>query len=241
MFRPTQIIRYSLSVFSTEAWSCRGIAIRMAAILVSLSAVQVSFAGTVYRWTDEEGQRHMESIIPADDAKLGYEVLDDRSFRVLKKVNRALTEDELVAADATREIERKKQLVIEASARHDRTLLATYMSVDGMEMARNGQINTLNSIIESTERTRERLKSNLDDLIGSAASYERDSRKVPVSTVKDIEAVRAQILSQDKIIEENYIKQSTIIAQFTDDIARFKELKGLVDQAEVVPLKLPQN
>ena len=228
MFRISQ----PLNRFSHPHWM---------AVLLCLSVTQATFAGTLYRWTDEQGQRHMETIIPADQAKLGYEVLDDRSFRVLKKVHRALTAEELVAAEAAKEIERKKQLAIEAAARHDRTLLATYMSVDGMEMARNGQINTLNSIIESTERTRERLKSNLDDLIGSAASYERDGRKVPASTVQDIEAVRAQILSQDNIIEENHDKQRTITKQFGIDIARFKEIKGIVDLPEPVPVSSLQN
>ena len=215
--------------------------LRPVALLLGLAITQVAVSGTLYRWTDEQGQRHMETIIPADQARLGYEVLDDRSFRVLKKVHRALTPEELVAAEAAKEVERKKQLATEAAARRDRTLLATYMSVDGMEMARNGQINTLNSIIESTERTRERLKSNLDDLIGSAASYERDGRKVPVSAVKDIEAVRAQILSQDNIIEENHLKQQTIAAQFGSDIKRFKQLKGIVDQPEIVPLSAVKN
>ena len=223
------------------AGEVRQVISRTTVLLLGIAISQAAISGTLYRWTDEQGQRHMETIIPADDARLGYEVLDDRSFRVLKKVHRALTVEELAIAEAAKEVERKKKIATEAAVRHDRTLLATYMSVDGMEMARNGQINTLNSIIESTERTRERLRSNLDDLIGSAASYERDGRKVPVSTEEDIEAVRGQILSQDNIIEENHQKQHTITAQFGADIERFKQLKGIVDLPKTEPLSSLQN
>ncbi len=197
--------------------------------LVTLAVSIPVSAGTLYRWTDENGQRHMESIIPADQARLGYEVLDDQNFRVIKRVERELTADELAAAEKARQIEEEKQRLAENAARHDRTLLATYMSVDDMQMALQGQLRTLESIIESTERTRARLKDNLDDLIASAANYSRDGRKVPKSQEQGIADVRAQIERQTEIIEDNREKQRLISEQFESDIVRFKQLKGIVD------------
>ena len=203
--------------------------VRVAAGLVVLACSASAVAGNLYRWTDGQGQRHMESTIPADQAKFGYEVVDDRTFRVIKKVGRQLTDEELAAAAREAEAEAEKQRLQEAKERHDRTLLATYVSVDDMEMARNGQFNTLDLIIESTERTMERLQANLDDLIASAAGYERDGRKVPPRTEKSIETVKGQIERQREIIAENELKKSQIAEQFATDIARFRELKGIVE------------
>jgi len=101
--------------------------------------------------------------------------------------------------------------------------------VDDMQMARNGQLGTLELMIESTRRTRERLKTNLDDLIGSAAAFERDGKAVPKNTENDIANIRQQIELQTEIINENREKQRLIAAQFDDDISRFKTLKGIVD------------
>jgi hypothetical protein len=205
-----------------------------AAAALSVTVITSVHAGNLYRWTDANGQRHMESIIPADQAKLGYEVVDDRTFRVLKTVGRALNEEELAAAEKAQAIEKQKNLEQQRAARHDRTLLATYMSVDDMQMARNGQLGTLELMIESTRRTRERLKTNLDDLIGSAAAFERDGKPVPKRTEKAIANVRQQIELQTEIINENREKQRLIAAQFDADISRFKTLKGIVDPATPV-------
>ena len=200
-----------------------------AAVALTVPLVTPANAGNLFRWTDADGQRHMESIIPADQAKLGYEVLDDRNFRVLKTVGRALNKEELAAAEKKQAIEAEKKLAQERAERHDRTLLATYMSTDDMEMARNGQLRTLDSMIESTQRTRGRLETNLDDLIGSAAAFERDSKPVPKRTEKDIANIRQQIELQTKIISDNREKQQLLTAQFDADIRRFKALKGIVD------------
>lgn len=213
----------------------RQTAATLAATLLGALAIMPVAAGTIYRWTDENGQRHMETSIPANQAKLGYEVLDDSNFRVLKKVGRALNEEELAAAVKAQEAEAAAKQLAESAERHDRTLLATYMSVDDMQMARNGQLRTLDSIIESTERTRDRLKVNLDDLIASAAGYERDGRSVPKRVEDNINNVRGQIDRQTQIIEENRDKQNQIAAQFSADITRFKTLKGIVDPIEPIP------
>jgi hypothetical protein len=217
----------------------------LTAILTSLLLCSAVQAGTLYRWTDSEGQRHMETIIPADQAKLGYEVLDGRTFRVLRKVHRALNEEELIVAQQQQEADAAAERAKQQAERHDRTLLATYMSVDDMQMARNGQLRTLDSLIESTERTQERLQANLNDLIASAAGYERDGQAIPKRTEADISNVREQIERQNELIAENHTKQAQITTQFNADIDRFRSLKGIVVLEETVEpppsMALPTN
>jgi len=204
----------------------------IAAMLIGITLSAPANSGTLYRWTDEQGQRHMETIIPADQAKLGYEVLNDQNFRVIERVHRALTAEELAVAVAAQQAEVEAKLLQQEAARRDRTLLATYMGVDDMQMTRNGQLRTLDSLIESTQRSLERLTTKLESLIASAASYERDGRAIPKNTEKNIENVRREMARQTRLIEENRDKQLQITDQFDTDINRFKTLKGIIDPVE---------
>jgi len=214
----------------------RAAAPSIAAALFSVALAAPANAGTLYRWTDDQGQQHMETIIPANQARLGYEVLDDRNFRIIKRVMRALTDEELAAALEAQLEGAAAKLIQEKIARHDRTLLATYMSVDDMQMARNGQLLTLDSIIASSQSTRERLTSNLDELIAAAAGWERESKRIPKGIQKNIVKIREEIDRQTQIIDENHEKQQQITEQFVADISRFKELKGITDSATTLEL-----
>lgn len=200
--------------------------------LVALSLLLVVIAlplhaGTLYRWVDSDGVRHMETLIPPEEAQNGYEVVDDRSFRVIQTVPRALTGQELEAETLKQEAKAQQQREVELAARHDRTLLSIYTTVEDMEMARDGQLETLESIRGSIKETLAQMRKNLDDMIASAAGFERDGRPVPPKLLTDIETTKKQVAVHEQSLTENRAKQDEVVRTFTLDIARFKALKGI--------------
>ena len=183
-------------------------------------------AGTLYRWKDDKGITHMETFIPPEETQGGYEVLDDRNFRVIEKVPPALTEEELKAAKAAQAEEARRQREAELQARRDRTLLATYASLDDMQMARDGQLRTIESIIQSVEQTISQQQEHLQSLQERAAQAEQRGRKVPQKTLDAIADTKQQISLNEAALEENRAKRVAIEETFSEDMERFRALKG---------------
>lgn len=196
-------------------------------IPLALALPAVVQAGTLYRWLDNEGKKHVGTLIPPEFSQLGYEVLDSSTLRVIEVVPPPYTEEQLEEEarkeEALLEAERQEQ----AQIRADKALLDTYLNVDNMIMARDGQIATLQSIIDSTRSTVERLEANLDKQVELAASYERDGKKIPENILTNIAGSKAQILEQQRTIDANLAQQDEIRERFAKDIARFQELKGI--------------
>lgn len=184
-----------------------------------------TYSGTLYRWKDDKGITHMETFIPPEETKGGYEVLDDRSFRVIETVPPALTEAELEAAKIAQEAELERQRAAELQARRDRTLLATYANLDDMQMTRDGQLRTIESIIQSIEQTITQQRDQLRGLQERAAQAEQRGAKVPRKTLDAIASTEEQITLNEASLAENRKKRLEIEATFAEDMARFKELK----------------
>ncbi len=200
---------------------------RIALIFLLTGFTVAATAGTLYRWKDDKGVTHMETFIPPEHAQGGYEVLDDRSFRIIETVPAALTEEELEAAREEQQAERERQREAELQARHDRTLLATYANIDDMLMTRDGQLRTIDSIIQSIEQTILQQQEHLQSLLERAAAREQAGKKIPRQTLNAIANAREQITQIEKNLQENRAKRSDIETTFETDIARFKELSGL--------------
>lgn len=194
-----------------------------AALLLVLPA---AWGGSLYRWVDEAGIRHIESSIPPEYAQKGYEVLDDRSLRVVERVAPALSAEELAAEQQRKaEAAKREQERLEAE-RRDRALLATYSSVEDMELARDGQLKTLDALTESTRKSAERLGQNLDALIESAAGYEREGRKAPAKLLTDIDKAKHEVARLQQQVKVHQQRKQEIRDSFARDIARYKVLRG---------------
>ena len=200
---------------------------RIGPMLLLILITVTAQAGTLYRWKDDNGVTHMETVIPPEEAQGGYEILDDRNFRVIETVPPALTEEELEAAKVAQEEQARRQQEAELQARRDRTLLATYANLDDMQMARDGQLRTIESIIQSIEQTIAQQQQQLQSLQERAAQAEQRGRQVPQKTLDAIASTKQQIRLNEDSLEENRTKRVAIEETFSEDMARFRTLKGL--------------
>lgn len=183
-------------------------------------------ASTLYRWKDAEGKQHIGTVIPPEFSQLGYEVLDGGTLRVIKVVPPPYTEEQLKQAEQEQAAAEAAKKAKDMRKRADQTLLATYLSIDDLVMARDGQLTTLDSIIDSIRKTKERLEANLDQQIEAAGAYERDGKEIPKTLLDNIDASRTQIADHQAAIEEHQARQEELKKNFARDMERFKELTG---------------
>ena len=183
-------------------------------------------AGTLYRWQDEGGKTHIGTVIPQESTQLGYEVLDSSTLRVIEVVPPPFTEEQLQEMTRKREAEEAARREKELRERADKTLLDTYIDVDNMVMTRDGQLATLETIIESIQQTVARLQANLDQQIEAAAAREREGKKPSKKVLQNIADAKEQIQAQLDQVEAHRARQEEIRQTFTRDIERFKELTG---------------
>ena len=189
-----------------------------------LAAAQTA---TLYRWVDEDGVVHYGDSIPAKYAGLERQVVNEHGITV-GVIQAKKTEEEL-AEDARLEELRAEA---EQQRRRDQALLATYLTIDEIEMHRDRRVELFQAQARVTELYLRNLQRRMDSLREEAAKF-RPYNQDPEAPMIDPDLADEITRTRDTIArhEENLRKFETdeknIVARFDGDIDRFKELKGL--------------
>ncbi|MDG2376323.1 MAG: DUF4124 domain-containing protein [Woeseiaceae bacterium] len=203
--------------------------LKASALMICCLSTGIATAQTaaLYRWVDEDGVVHYGDSIPAKYAGLERQVVNEHGITV-GVVQAKKTEEEL-AADA-----RLEELRIEAELqrRRDQALLATYLTIDEIEMHRDRRVELFQAQARVTELYLRNLQRHMDSLREEAAQFQPYSED-PEAPMIDPDLVDEITQTKDTIVrhEENLRKFKTdeqnIVARFDGDIDRFKEIKGL--------------
>ncbi len=179
-----------------------------------------------YRFVDESGNMVISSSIPPHlAAKGGYTVIDDKG-RVLEKVPKALTPEQLIEKkqqDLIREALEQQRAQQEA---RDKTLLTLYSSTDDIERAMQRQLAEIEEKIRTTEGDIRRTQQNKGQKEEQAANVERSGRQVPKRILEEIKHLNSETKRLEKEIERRRSEQEEVKAKFAKDIERFRVLTG---------------
>jgi len=179
----------------------------------------------VYRCRDASGQQHMGQNIPPPCMELDVEVLDHTG-----RVVRVIPGREAMEQAAAQQSEVQ---AVKNSEQRDRTLLATYLSVADIERLRDQRIELLEQQSRVTKQYIDNLREREARLMTDVQRYRpySDKPKAPplpdhiaeeiVNTVNGL-----QVYEQE--LAKNTVEQSRLRADFDADIARVKELKGII-------------
>jgi len=214
---------------------------RLLALLLPLALAALPATAAIYKWVDEQGNTHYGSAIPPEYAKQDTrkEKLNERGQTVEIVQEKAKTPEQLAAEQRLREEEEARQREIERQRQHDRLLLSTYDSVDGLEMARAGKVRSLEGqVTVAAGQIRER-EALLERQRQRAAELERSGSQVDAKLLKDIATTEAQIARNQARIEALRAEQAQIRATYDADIARYRELKGLPPKQPAPEMKKP--
>jgi hypothetical protein len=186
-----------------------------------------AFSDNLYRYENDAGGTVVDWHVPAEFAGRGYEVLNSQG-QVIEVVPRQLSEDELQNKDL---VERLKQDAEEERARlaeWDKFLLLRYSSVEDIDAARERGLRELRirlSILASNQRVS---RSRLEALLARVADTQRRGDVPLQQDVDAIAALRADIATTSRAIEEREVQALEVTRDYGKDRARFEQLQDVV-------------
>src|SRR5690554_2018434 len=115
----------------------------LAGLVVAGLLVSAGVDAAMYRYTDENGQLVISNTIPQEATRRGYDILSDNG-RVIERVPRAPTDEEIAAREAEKERERQREFQKE----QDRQLLKRFSHPNQATRAMHRKIQELPSLIQ---------------------------------------------------------------------------------------------
>jgi hypothetical protein len=185
-------------------------------------------------WTNNDGVRECGNVVPPEYAQKSHREITETGVTV-STTTRAKTEEELRAereeaartAQARAEAARKKR----ERETKDRVLLSTFTTEKELAIAHKGQVEAIDLRIGHTEKILKQLENNLAQLRSQAATLERSGKPITPELKKKMEKVQQQMQERYEFIEDRRLQKAELAAQYTQDLDRYRELKGITNTA----------
>ena len=182
-----------------------------------------------YKWVDKDGVTHYGDSIPAEYAELPKEVINDHGVAIEHLAGKQ-TEEEREAARR----EEERLLAMELQRRADRALLATYLSVDEIQMHRDRRVELFQAQARVTELYLRNLARRMGKLRTEAANFQPYSEDpeapmIDEELATELRKTIAIMARHERNLDKFRTDERQIFARFAGDISRFRLLKGLDD------------
>lgn len=201
-------------------------------LLIGLLAFAVSASAQTkdskhYKVVGEDGTIYYGDSVPPELTDYDKEVLNDHAVTI-GRIEGRKTEEELAAE---REAE-KQRVARELQLRADKALLATYLSVEEIQLHRDRRIELFQAQSRVTElylRNLERQLAKLEREASRFAPYsdDPDAEIIDPDLVSHINETKGTISRHEENLQKFQSEEQVIIARFEGDIDRFKSLKGI--------------
>ena len=139
-------------------------------LLFGAGTLDAAESARIYRYVDNNGQTAFNSFVPPEFAKNGYAILDQKG-RVLQKIPRTRTREELASQTAEQEQQLLEEEARVAQKEADGVLLRVYRSPEDLEHKRDlglaefdTQIATLTARLEQLDTAMAELAQDGDEL-----------------------------------------------------------------------------
>jgi len=198
------------------------------AVLVA-ALLPLPAAAGIKCWTNDEGVRECGNSVPPEFAQKGHHEVTDMGVTV-SKTNRALSKEEL-------RIQREKDAIeaailaeeirkIRARKSKDHVLLSTFTTEKELAIAHEGQVAAIEIRIGHTKKILKQLDRSLQQLRAQAAKLERGGRPITPELKNRIAKVEQQLKDRHSFIDNRRLQKAALDAQFSEDLERYRELKG---------------
>lgn len=194
---------------------------RLSTILILMLLAAPVFAANMYRYENDQGVMVINHTVPPEFVHKGYDVLSS-SGRLLQRVPRALTPDELAA----RSIEEQAAMDRVRQEQADKKLLTIFSKPEDAERARDRKMEALDVYINVTRGNIIKLQGDFDNAQSQAAQRERAGQEVPEYLVQNMDSLRRQIEQAEASIVEKEQEKEVIRAEYAKDIERLRVLLG---------------
>lgn len=196
--------------------------------VVALGLLTAAGANTqkTYRWVDDEGVVHFGDYVPPEFSDKEKSVLNEQGVHV-GRIRGRKTAEELAEEVRMAKVEEKAA----QKRRADQALLATYLTVEEIEMHRDRRIELVRAQVKVTELYLMNLQRRLDWLQEDASKFQPysddpDAPPMPVELVEDIDDTKRRMARYELVRQDNNTEAENISARFEHDINRFKKLRA---------------
>ncbi len=196
--------------------------LRLAWIALAAAYGTDSDAAT-YRWVDEKGMVHYSDRVPPEEAKRRRSKLDSEG-REVEVVEGAKSPEQIESENRLKQLRLDQERILAEQRDRDVALLRTYRSEEEIDLALQGKLNMLDSLIKVTEANRQRQQALLEGQEKRAADLEKKRQAVPKVLRDAIESARKQIVQQDEKIRRIEAEKASISDSFAKTKARFKSI-----------------
>jgi len=196
-------------------------------LAVSGGAALADTPQKLYRWVDKEGVVHYGDSVPPEYAEVEKQVLNDAGVTV-GVLHGKKTPEEIAEEQRQEEARMQREL----QRRADQALLATYLSIDEIEMHRDRRVELFQAQARVTELYLRNLQRRMTSLEDEAAGFQpysadADAPMIDPDLAADLNETRKPIERHEANLQRFREDEQTIVARFDSDIDRFKALKGL--------------
>lgn len=194
-----------------------------------------SYAGNIYHFIDKNGVATLSKTLPPYAAQQGYEVLDEKTLRVVERV---LTQSETIEQhNAEQVIAQEKQLQQEKLEQQqrlqqeqrtfDQNLLEVYPSVQDLIKTRDEQLADINKQIFNSLAQQSVIQKNLLQLQQSAAEQELSGQSVSSELNQRIETTQQEVV--DNQLHLNSLRSDNIKSsqQYENELIRLRQLRNI--------------
>ncbi|MEO1036263.1 MAG: DUF4124 domain-containing protein [Pseudomonadota bacterium] len=178
-----------------------------------------------FRWVDDEGVVHFGDAVPPEYSEKDVNVLNKQGVHV-DFVKGRLSEEEL----AERARQKAEEEAREQQRRQNRILLATYQSIEEIEMHRDRRLELVEAQAKVANLYLKNLSVRLESLLNEANDYrpysdDPEAPPLPLDLSEDLEETRDRLDRYRTIRDQNENRVREISDRFDIDIERFRELK----------------
>lgn len=170
----------------------------------------------LYKWVDENGTTHYGETLPPQYA--GREVKELEKGRVAEREARRKKPSSQPAA-----LDREAEL----AKRRDDALLNTYSSEKEIDLARDRNIQQVETRINSFNAMLKAAREDLATLQREREGFVQQQRPIPKELEEDLAEVQRRIYKLETKLKLSQQEKAAVKARYEADKARFRELKGL--------------
>ena len=185
----------------------------------------------VYRWVDEQGAIHYGDQVPPQYADQDKVVLNSQGVPVGTIPGRRTPEQLQVESDRRAAEDRARNAATQARVR-DQNLLATYLSVEEIEALRDRRAEIVEGQARVTTQYVQQLRARQNQLEQQAQHFKPyntapNAPQMPERLAEELVRTTTDIATQQRNLEAKRLELERMKAQFSSDIARFRELKKI--------------
>lgn len=181
---------------------------------------------TTYKWVDDQGVVHYSDKVPPEVVGKSATVLDKQG-RPVKKIEPALTPEQLKAKEAADEAQRARAKAQEEQTRRDRALMQSYTTEAEIDAAKKRAVDTLDAQIKSAQAYSADLTRRMGELKKTRASF--GNNRVPPDVEREINTVDVELTRETALIKQKSDEIVAVTAKYDADKARWEEIYS--DQA----------